>query len=192
MEVNFVWHGIPLVHTAIILALVGFFVFSRFYSKDRSKPREKRRQVRANGFYFLILAVVFLVSDIASGISIANPSRWLVVGVATVTLALVYTDGWLTEKAVGNRLATEANPIMGGLFKLVGIRKTRIGILVFVVVCVAYLAFIKDLVTVGLLFLLWIFIDSNNIIVLRGIRRNQALRASVASLEWGFEDMHEL
>jgi hypothetical protein len=191
MEVSFIWNGIPPAHTAIIAFFAGFFVFSRFWAKNKSRPRKERMEAKATGYFFLIWAVWVFIVDITSGLTIANPSRYFLVGTAIIALSLVYIDGWLTERAVGNPSAIEANPIMGGLFKIIGIRKTRIGIFVLMSALIAYLVVSWDLVGVGLLGVLWVFIDGNNIIVLRGIRRTQALRASVTRLEWGFEDLHE-
>lgn len=192
MTISYVWQGISPVVISVVALFIGFFIFSKFYIRKRRRPNGKKSRVKAYGFFFFVFAVFYLVVVVASGIIITNPNMALVVLLSVLTLALVYFDGRITEKVVGRGLAVEANPIMALFFRWVGIRKVRIAVFMVVFAMIAHMVYAGDLLSISVLCLLWIVVDSNNILVLRGRMQNIRLRADTVGAELGFEDLHEL
>jgi hypothetical protein len=189
LEIGYSWAGISPLTMVLIALFFGVFVFIKVYAK---RKRRVKPQIKAYGYFFLVLAALWLVGSFAAGVSIANPSMVLLVSLAVATVVLVYLDGWMTQKAVGGGMAVEANPLMGWLFRLFGFKTVRVLVLAAVGALLFKFVGERDLMVVGMAFFLWVFVDGNNILALRGIRKRQRLMALVLGDEIGFEDIHEL
>lgn len=176
----------------LIMLFLGYFIFSKFYIKNKKKTRKTKRQVEATGKYFLFLAIFTLIVFIFSGVKISKPNLSLLVASAVIALSLIYLDGWLTEKAVGGYSAVEGNPIMSLLFKKFKIRNMRLYIFGFMLGIIVGCVVTKALSPLFVICMGWILVDGNNIIVWRKMQQRNALIGATLRDEIGFDDIHEL
>ena len=107
-------------------------------------------------------------------------------------LLLVYYDGRITQKVVGSGLAVEANPFASFLFRKLGFKKVRIGIGIVVAGYIIAILIREDLVTIMFLCLVWVLVDSNNVIAWYRLRKGQHMRDECYAKEIDFEGIQEL
>lgn len=160
------------------------------YAK-RQKP-SKQRELMGYGKYVFILSVFLMLIVFLFGLDVENPPLLALLGLSVVGLTLVYFDGKMTEKVVGKDLAVECNPMAKWMFKKVGFRFVRVSFWLFVCGVVAYSLVMADIHSLLSICLMWIIVDSSNLMVWRNIKKMLRLKSMVIVDEIGMEDIHEL
>ena len=162
---------------ALYMALVG--IGFMLYAKYKAKKVNKKQYEAYSQFSFFV-AVVYVLLDIWKGLTIYNPN-FIFLGVfAMLALALIFADGYMTQKIVGRKLAQEANPIMALLFRAVGYKTVRLAILIIMAGLLVALIKSEDLAGIMAVTMMWVMVDTNNLVVWYKIKRNLHLKAKVA------------
>jgi len=191
MSVDYILPNFPLYYISIPILFAVYYIATKFYTKNKKKPLRNRGEVIAYGKFFLFLAILYPLIWLMIGFEIYQPHLILTVSATVIAIILIFTDGWLTHKAMGNYQAIESNPLMNILMKLIPFKYLRYAVLGIASGFIIYLAvtgLVRDILIVCLM---WTLVDTNNMLTLRRLKLKHAIKIATLNDELGFDDIHE-